>query len=199
MGRHNGSGEKMAEPIVLKPKFTVLYAIIIALAIIALAILAYFNFTGDVTGDYFLLFSIGIVALAVLALLAYFLKYLAVSYRVTDREIVMSEGIITKTTRVVPTHKIDNISVKRDIQDLILMTGSIHVDTPAGAGATEIIMRRIDSAKLDQVGDMIRKIIHKESHEHGPEERAHAEPEEKAWEEPAKEYKPAKKKKKGRK
>ncbi len=188
----------MAEPIILKPKFTVLYAIIIVIAILALALLAYMDFTGDVTGDYFLLFSIGIIALAVLGLLAYFFKYLAISYRITDSEVIMSEGIITKTTRVVPTHKIDNISIKRDISDLIMMTGSVLIDTPAGAGATEITMKRIDSGKLGKIESRLRQIIHKElpAEEHP----ARAEHEEKAYEEPAEERKPARKpKRKGRK
>ena len=197
MGKHNGSGEKMAEPIILKPKFTVLYAIIIVIAIVALAFLSYMEFTGDVTGDYFLLFSIGIIALAVLGLLAYFFKYLAISYRITDSEVIMSEGIITKTTRVVPTHKIDNISIKRDISDLVMMTGSVLIDTPAGAGATEITMRRIDSSKLDAIESRLRQIIHKER---PAEEPARTQPEKKAYEEPAEEYKPEKRpKKKGRK
>ncbi len=178
----------------LKPKYTVQYAIIAVVAVLLLIVLFYYNYTESISTDMFGMLSAGVIILAVLALLATFLKYLAISYTVTDREVVMSEGIITKTMRVVPVQKIDNISVKRGIQDLVLMTGSVLIDTPAGGGAVEISMKRIDAARLDEVSNAIRGLIKKEAPktEAKPAPAPKQEPEEKAEDAPAEE-KPAKK------
>jgi len=180
-----------------KPKYTVLYIVIVAVAVLVLAALFYYQYTGDIAGDMYGMLSLGIVILAVLGVIATFLKYIAITYRVTDREVVVTEGIVTKTTRVVPVHKIDNISVKRDISDMILTTGSIHIDTPAGGGAVEIVMKRVDAAKLDEVGDAIRKLMRKEQPKAEPAPAPAREPEPVAEEAPAVE-KPAKKKGKKR-
>ena len=189
----------MAEQITLKPKFTVAYALIIAIAIILMALLAYFNFTGSelFAAEYFSLFSIGVIILAILALLIAFLRYLALTYKITEHEVILSEGLITKSVRTVPIKKIDNISVKRSIRDLLMMTGSVHIDTPGGPAA-EIIMRYVDADKLDLIERTLKELMGKAPHH---EEHVHPDHEEKAHEEPAEGEKPAKKppKKKGKK
>lgn len=190
----------MAESITLKPKFIVAYALTILLAIAALAILAYYNYIGEISADYFSLFSMGIFILAVIALLAVFLKYLALTYTISDHEVILSEGIITKTVRTVPIKKIDNISVKRGIRDLLMMTGSIHVDTPGGPGA-EIVMNHVDSGRLHEIESKLKHLIGKEAHPPQPPaepERAPPAPapEEKAYEVPAEEFRPSRKPKK---
>lgn len=182
--------------ILLKPKYTVLYLLIVAAAIIALAVLFYYNYNGSISSDTSNLLSMGIIILAFLALIATFLKYLAVNYRITDHDVTMSEGIITRTTRVVPVSKIDNTSVSRDVMDLILMTGSMRIDTPAGGGAVEIAIRRVDAGKVAEASDIIRGLMHAVHHKDEP--KPAPKQGEKAEDVPAAE-KPAKKKKKNNK
>jgi len=179
----------MAEQIILKPKFIVVYILIILAAIVLLAALAYYNYTGDVSASYFSIFSFGVIVLAALALLAVFLKYLALTYKISEHEVIFSEGIITRTTRTIPVKKIDNITIKRDIRDLILTTGSVSIETPAGPGP-EIVMKFVDSGRLEEVEKRLKQLIGKEAKP--PEQKQPGE----AYEKPAEEKKPKKKPKK---
>jgi len=186
---------------ILKPKFNILYILIALLTIAVLAILAYFNYTGDISASYFSIFSIGIIILGVVAIVATFFKYLALTYKISDTEVILSEGIITKSVRTVPMKKIDNISIKRDVRDLILTTGSIHIDTPAGGGAVEIIMKFVDAGKLDEIESRLKQLMGKTTPTAAEPPKLEEPPEleEEAEEEPAEEEKeeekPAKKKK----
>lgn len=150
----------MVESITLKPKFTVVYALIIIVTLILLAAAAYLNWTRQMPDGLFTLMVFGVLILAVLALLATFLRYLSLTYIVSEQNIVTNEGIITKSVRTVPIKKIDNVTVRRTLYDLILGTGSILIETPAGPGP-EITMHYIDASKLYSVKSMIMDLIGK--------------------------------------
>jgi len=177
----------MVEEITLKPKFIVLYILVAIVAIIMLGLLAYLYYAGEILPEFFTVFFFGIVILALIAFLAIFLKYLSTTYKITEKEIISIEGLITQTKRSVPFSKIDNVTIHRGLLDLILQTGSIYIDTPGGPGIP-IIMYWIDAEKLSSLDELIRKLMEQEMSK-----KEAKEAEERAVEKPAKE-KPAKRK-----
>jgi len=163
-----GGGVLMPEvdlkPIILKPKFDRVYVIIIAAALVALMFLGYSSFAFDLDTTPvgamltpLLFFSVIILAIILLAIV--FFKFLALNYKVTEEEVVMSEGIITKTVRSVPMKKVDNITTKRSLRDLVLGTGSILIETSAGGTGAEITMHYIELHKMNQAIKMIKYLI----------------------------------------
>ena len=189
----------MAEEVTIKPKFTVAYIAIVLATIIALGLVAYWNFTGDLRSDFFTIFFFGIMVLSVIALLSVFLKFVATTYRVTDKEVISIEGLVTKTKRSVPFTKIDNLTVRSTVKDMVMGTASIYIDTPAGHGA-EIAMHYIDSGKIGSLETMLKDLMQSKKPTEEVKEALHAE-EPEAEEIPAEEKpavklarKPAKKK-----
>ena len=191
------------EDFTFKPKYTFLYAIIVIAAILLLGFVFYYGMTGELSAIMFDALIIGILLLTTLGLIASFLKYLAINYYVTDHEVILREGIITKTKRSVPFSKIDNITIRRSIRDMILDTGTIHIDTPGGPG-NAIDMHFIDAGKLIKIEELIKGKMRsgEERHERGGNAKSQAgrgpeqEPELPDDDAPAVE-RPAKKKKKG--
>jgi putative membrane protein len=187
MAKPNRGASGMVEEITLKPKFIVLYILVAIVAIIMLGLLAYLYYAGEILPEFFTVFFFGIVILALIAFLAIFLKYLSTTYKITEKEIISIEGLITQTKRSVPFSKIDNVTIHRGLLDLILQTGSIYIDTPGGPGIP-IIMYWIDAEKLSSLDELIRKLMEQEMSK-----KEAKEAEERAVEKPAKE-KPAKRK-----
>ena len=190
------------EELAFKPKYTFLYILIAAVAIVLLAVVFYYGMTGGISAIMFDALMIGIILLGILGLIATFLKYLAVNYSITEHEVIMREGIITKTKRSVPFSKIDNITIRRSIRDIILDTGTVHIDTPGGPG-NAIEMHFVDAGKLVKIEEIIKGKMRsgEERHERGglakPQSgRGHEQEPELPDEDAPAEERPAKKKKK---
>jgi len=141
----------MAEQIVIRPRFVILYVFIIAAALLAALALGFADVAGLILLPLTLLglaaLYAGIAVLAGLAIIAVFLKYLATTYIITDHEVIAIEGLVTKTRRSVPFTKIDNITVRQGLRDYVLHTASLKIDTPGGPGP-EICMKFIDSSQV---------------------------------------------------
>jgi|GEM_PF-3330819 len=152
----------MVEEITLKPKFVVLYILVAFVAIVLLGVLAYLYYEREILPEFFTVFFFGIIILSLVTFLAIFLKYLSTTYKITEKEIIATEGLITQTKRSVPFSKIDNVTIHRGILDLILQTGSIYIDTPGGPGIP-IIMYWIDADRLNALDELIRKLMEQES------------------------------------
>lgn len=192
----------MVEEVTLKPKFTVLYILIILAAIVALAVIAYLDYAGELNGEVLGLnlpstFFFGVLFLSFVLLLAAFLKFVATTYIVSEKEVIAIEGLVTRTKKSVPLSKIDNLTVRRSVRDLIMGTGTIHVDTPGGPGMA-LDMYYIDAGKLDSVESLLKDLTRAktEAHVEGKLEakEAKAAPTEEAAADVPAQEKPAKKK-----
>ena len=191
------------EEFAFKPKFTFLYVVIIIISILILGVVFYYyQIAGEMSALMFDALTVGIILLAILGLIATFLKYIAINYNITEHEVIMREGIITKTKRSVPFSKIDNITIRRSIRDIVLDTGTIHIDTPGGPG-NAIEMHFIDSGKLAKIEELIKGKMRggEERHEHGgpakpPAKRGSEQETELPDDDAPAEERPAKKKKK---
>lgn len=147
--------EKIMRGMVIRQRFTVAYILIIVGAVLALMATTYMQLTGAMPPYWTFIVPIGILLLAIIGILGLFLKYLATSFTITDREIIKNEGIVTRTVRSIPFTKVDNITQRRGILDLVLQTGTLIIETPAGPGP-EIIMHFLPSSALPQIEELVK-------------------------------------------
>jgi membrane protein YdbS with pleckstrin-like domain len=78
------------------------------------------------------------------------LYYRSISYEMTDEEVIVRKGIITKTENIVPYRTVTNVSVKRGPIDRILNMGTLEIHT---AGYSEQVG---SEAKLGGLEDYAR-------------------------------------------
>ncbi len=86
----------------------------------------------DSRGGY--LFLILIILILISLVLMYF-YYNSIWYQVTDTEIVVHKGIITKTEKAVPFRTVTNIEIKRGPFDRVFGIGCVKVHTAGSSNA----------------------------------------------------------------
>jgi uncharacterized membrane protein YdbT with pleckstrin-like domain len=80
--------------------------------------------------------------------------YHSIWYQITDTEIIVHKGIITKTEKIVPFRTVTNIETKRGIFDRIFGIGSVKVHTAGSSntntGAEEDLMGLISPDEIKE-------------------------------------------------
>ncbi|MEW6721840.1 MAG: PH domain-containing protein [Candidatus Micrarchaeota archaeon] len=74
-----------------------------------------------------------LLAIASVALNALFisLRYRKFVYALREKDLIIQRGIVEKLRYVVPYEKIQNVTVSRDFIDVLLGTGTLHIETAA--------------------------------------------------------------------
>ncbi|MDD5317794.1 MAG: PH domain-containing protein [Candidatus ainarchaeum sp.] len=141
--------------IVLRQHFAVAYLLILVGTLVLLAASTYLTYEGGLNQSLQLIVPACIIILALTASIALFIRHQATYYTLTEREVMATEGIITKSVRSVPYEKIDNITQIRSLADRILQTGSLEIDTP-GHEEPEILMRYLPFHTIDDIAQMCK-------------------------------------------
>jgi uncharacterized membrane protein YdbT with pleckstrin-like domain len=92
---------------------------------------------GSLSGDFRVLFTL--LALGVLGLLGYgvYYNWRIASLTVTDQRVILEEGVLIRTTKVIPLDRVQDVSTKQNLFGQFFDYGSIEIDT-AGAIPNEL-------------------------------------------------------------
>ncbi|MHA2169165.1 MAG: PH domain-containing protein [Candidatus Kariarchaeaceae archaeon] len=96
-----------------------------------------------------LLISIILISLGVLIVWWY---YSTIWYQITDTEVVVHKGIITKTQKIVPYRTITNVEIKRGIFDRMFNIGTVDIHTAGSSrlGAEEGMVGIVDTEEIKE-------------------------------------------------
>jgi uncharacterized membrane protein YdbT with pleckstrin-like domain len=88
-------------------------------------------------GDARVLLTLGL--LVVLAIVGYgaWLNWQAATLIVTDQRVILEEGIVVRTTKVIPLDRVQDVSTRQTPMGQLFDYGSVEIDT-AGAIANEL-------------------------------------------------------------
>lgn len=135
--------------------FTLLYRFLMSLPNIALPVI--FVMYGGNSNDWM---YIGISAfLGIFVLPSILLNYFYFDYSITDEEVVIRSGILSKKERHIKIDRIQNISITQNFLHKILRIAKVQLET-AGDSTTEGVL---DSVSL-QDSELIREIVRNYQH-----------------------------------
>jgi putative membrane protein len=103
-------------------------------------------FVGAWTFTGFILF--GAVIAAVISTIGNVVRYRSVSYRVTPDEIIIDEGVVEKTHRVIPFRRIQNLRVEQGLGHRLLKVATVQVETAGSSGPeARLVVIGVDEAR----------------------------------------------------
>jgi uncharacterized membrane protein YdbT with pleckstrin-like domain len=102
------------------------------------------------------------VVLAVWLVLVPFLRWLATTYTITNRRLIMRSGVLTKVGKDLPLNRINEVSYERSLSDRILGCGSLVVQTAAEDGT--VVLH--DVPDVEQVNLEMTQLLF--GSQHGP-------------------------------
>jgi membrane protein YdbS with pleckstrin-like domain len=100
----------------------------------------------------------------IIFLIGYFLinyYYPTINYKVTDEEIFVNRGLITKSNKIVPYRTITNIDIKQGPFDRILGIGSIEIQTAGFSAGKTGPEERLDGIPTQLIKELRNLILNK--------------------------------------
>ncbi len=87
-----------------------------------------------------------------------FLRWLTWTYTITDRRIVEQKGLLTRTGRVIPLSRVNDVSFEKHLSDRLLRCGTLVIhDASEQTG-----LRLHDVPRVDEVHRTLTRLIHSE-------------------------------------
>jgi putative membrane protein len=113
---------------------------------------AIFVFLGAASGSWFW----GVMALIgfLFSLLRTIVRYLTLRYVVTRGELIVNEGLIFRTQRIVPLPRIQNIDLRQNVLHRLFRVAEVRIETASGAEA-EAVLRVLTHSQIGQLRSMI--------------------------------------------
>ncbi len=136
-----GDGELEGQIFSVGPTMKFVYVGYLITAIAALLLVAIFSMFGISAW-----ISVVLGVLLMVIPLSYHLKQKLVRYTLTDTQIEIDRGLISRTTRNVPIRRIQDVTVSTSIFQRLLGFGDIVVDN-ASEDAGKIVFKNIDRPK----------------------------------------------------
>lgn len=87
-------------------------------------------------GELRLLTSTLMLALLVLSAISLWVRWMEDSLTVTDQRVILEEGVLRRSSRVIPLDRVQDVSTDQTLIGRLLDYGSLEIDA-AGAGGTE--------------------------------------------------------------
>lgn len=95
-----------------------------------------------------------------------FLRWLTWTYTVTDRRIVEQRGLVTRTGRVIPLSRVNDVSFEKNLDDRLLGCGTLVVhDASEQSG-----LRLHDIPRVDELHRTLTQLIHTDGSASGRDE-----------------------------
>lgn len=87
-----------------------------------------------------------------------FLRWLTWTYTITDKRIVEQKGLLTRTGRVIPLSRVNDVSFEKNLNDRVLGSGTLVVhDASEQSG-----LRLHDVPGVDELHRTLTELIHAE-------------------------------------
>ena len=100
------------------------------------------------------------ITLLALGLLFSYFYYPTIHFSLTNEEINVNRGLITKSNKIVPYRTITNIDIKRGLYDRLFGIGSIEIQTAGFSAGKQGPEERIDGVPREEI-EHIRALIMK--------------------------------------
>jgi len=127
----------------------------LALVLVSVLTTVLMGIMGNDAPPFWILFAIyGAVFLVGVAVTAASTRLTA--YEISDDEVLVRHGILSREEKIIPFDKIDNISMKRTLRDTLLGLANVYIDTPASP-EYEIIMRNLPLGDAKAVVETLRE------------------------------------------
>ncbi|PSP38508.1 hypothetical protein BRC71_07560 [Halobacteriales archaeon QH_7_65_31] len=111
----------------------------------------------------------GLFGLALLATLAYQVAYVRrFEYELTDDTVDVESGVLSRRSREVPYHRIQNVDVSRNVVQRGLGIAELAIET-AGGGQTEVTLRYLDA---DTASELRTSLSRRKRGERGADDRS---------------------------
>jgi putative membrane protein len=104
----------------------------------------------------FLAAGFALLLVVALALLWYYLVWRNYDYFIEDGSIRINQGVIRRKEREVPSRRIQNIDVKKNIVHRALGLARVDLET-AGGGTTEASLRYVKESQVDEIRQKLRE------------------------------------------
>lgn len=89
------------------------------------------------------------------------LGYYYFTFSITRREIVITRGVFSRTTRNIPIERVQNISIQQNFLQRLLGIARVYVET-AGGTETEGVLEYIATAEAESIRQLIRSYQHEQ-------------------------------------
>ena len=164
--------EAMEERRHLDPKVQVIWFMPIAIALVILLLVGLLGFVvypqlavGWVNGTNFLLWlPLAAVAIAIPAFAWINLIYKQFTYEISETELVIRQGVITRRNTVIPYARIQDVRSERSLADRLLGIATLEIETAGAQMREEIILPGIAN-KDEFIKELLEKVeIAKEAH-----------------------------------
>lgn len=139
------SEAQMLHPMTLVQRFL--------LSIPAFVLLLYPVIFSPNSADFFPLMIV--VIYGVLALPLIFLRYFRFRYRITQQEITIVSGVLTRKHRSIPIERIQNIEIEQSLLPRLFRTAKVKIET-AGSSKTEGVLEFVGIERAHQIRQIIR-------------------------------------------
>lgn len=100
-------------------------------------------------------YAIALILYGFIAIPAMILQYVRFRYRISDRELHIESGVLTRRRRSIPVERIQNIEIQRPLLARLSGTAKVRVETAGSAGA-EGVLELISLETAYQLRDTIR-------------------------------------------
>ncbi len=98
---------------------------------------------------------IATILYAVVALPLIYLRYARFRYRITEKELVIQSGVLTRQHRNIPLEKIQNVSVVQRLLPRLTSTASVQVVT-AGSTTAEGVLEFVSLGEARRIREIVR-------------------------------------------
>ncbi len=98
---------------------------------------------------------LAVVLYSVLALPLIFLRYFRFRYQITEREVLIHSGVLTRQHRSIPLERIQNIEIEQSLLPRLFGTAKVKIET-AGSAQTEGVLEYVSLARARDIREIVR-------------------------------------------
>jgi putative membrane protein len=105
---------------------------------------------------------LAVLLYGVLALPLIFLRYFRFRYQITEREVLIHSGVLTRQHRSIPIERIQNIEIEQSLLPRLFGTAKVKIET-AGSAQTEGVLEYVSLARARDIREIVRTFQRQQS------------------------------------
>ena len=102
--------------------------------------------------------TLAIAAAAGLSVIAVWLRWEGDSLTVTDQRVVLEEGVLRRTSKVIPLNRVQDVSTVQTMLGRVLDYGTVEIDAAGTSGAERFAYVRSPVRVRDQVSALVARV-----------------------------------------
>jgi uncharacterized membrane protein YdbT with pleckstrin-like domain len=113
-------------------------AMALPVALMVLALLADILFRDRLASDVKLVITLLALALAGLWAIVTWIRWSATAFTVTDQRVILDSGVFSRSSRVIPIDRVQDVSTHRSVPGRLLGYGTVEIDAAGAQGAERL-------------------------------------------------------------